>query len=177
MPQPTPRQRRQWMAWYFAHAQDITATCQQFGMSRSTLYRWLARSAAQPQKPLRARARRPQIPRRPTWSLDELRLVCGLLGQYPTWGRRRVADALFALTGTLWSEATVGRMLARMQPRCPICQGLAGRHDVLAYALASDLPQLGVPGPTLPRTHSATAPDPEVAALIREATALARRKA
>jgi len=37
MPQPTPRQRRQWMAWYFAHAQDVTATCHQFGISRSTL--------------------------------------------------------------------------------------------------------------------------------------------
>src|SRR5882724_5545042 len=165
MPQPTPRQRHQWMAWYFAHAQDVMATCQQFGISRSTFYRWLARHAAQPQKPVRAR--RPHVPRRPTWSLDELRLVCELLGQYPTWGRRRLADALFAQTGTLWSEATVGRMLARMKPRCPLCQGHAGRHDVLAYALASDLPQLSVPGPTLPRAHTATAPDPEVAALIR----------
>ena len=103
--------------------------------------------------------------------------MCGLLGQYPTWGRRRVADALFTQTGTLWSEATVGRMLARMQPRCPICQGHAGRHDVLTQALPGDLPQRGVPGPALPRTHTALAPDPEVAALIREATALARRKA
>ena len=177
MPQPTPRQRRQWMAWYFAHGQDITATCHQFGMSRSTLYRWLARSAAQPQQPRRARARRPPIPRRPTWSLDELRLVCVLLGQYPTWGRRRVADALFAQTGTLWSEATVGRMLARMKPRCPICGEHAGRHNVLAPARARDLDQLGVPRPALPRTHTAITPDPEVAALIREATALARRKA
>jgi len=177
MPQPTPRQRHQWMAWYFAHAQDVTATCHQFGMSRSTLYRWLARHAAQPQKPRRARARRPHSPRRPTWSLDELRLVCELLGQYPTWGRRRVADALFAQTGTLWSEATVGRMLARMKLRCPVCQGHAGRHDEGGYALTRDLDQLGVPGPALPRTRTATAPDPEVAALIREATALTRRKA
>jgi len=43
--------------------------------------------------------------------------------------------------------------------------------------VARDLDQLGVPGPALPRTRTATAPDPEVAALIREATALARRKA
>jgi len=177
MPQPTPRQRQQWMAWYFAHEQDITATCRQFGMSRSTLYRWLARYTAQPQKPIRARARRSQITRRPAGSLDDLRLVCGLLGQYPTWGRRRVADALFAQTGTLWSEATVGRMLARMQLRCPVCQGHAGRHDEGGYALARAQDQLGVPGPALPRTRTATAPDPEVAALIREATALARRKA
>jgi hypothetical protein len=177
MPQPTPRQRQQWIAWYFAHEQDITATCRQFDISRSTLYRWLARYTAQPQKRIRARARRSQTTRRPAWSLDALQIVCGLLGQYPSWGRRRLADALFALTGTLWSEATVGRMLARMKPRCPICGEHAGRHNVLAPALARDLDQLGVPRPALPRTHTAITPDPEVAALIREATALARRKA
>ena len=42
---------------------------------------------------------------------------------------------------------------------------------------ARDLDQRGVPRPALPRTHTAITPDPEVAALIREATALARRKA
>jgi transposase len=176
MPQPTPRQRRQWMAWYFAHGRNVRATCAQFGIHRSTLYRWLARAAAQPQQPVRARSRRPQTTQRRTWSADELRLVCGLLGQYPTWGRRRLADALFAQTGTLWSEATVGRMRARMQPRCPVCQGHAGRHDEGGYALARDLDQLGVPGPAWPRTRTATAPDPEVAALVREAQRLLRER-
>jgi hypothetical protein len=176
MSQPTPRQRWQWIVWYFAHGQNVSATCARFGIHRSTLYRWLARYAAQPQKAIHAGARRSHITRRPTWSLDELRILCGLLGQYPTWGRRRLTDALFAQTGTLWSEATVGRMLARMKPQCPVCQGHNGCHDVLVNALANDLLQASVLDPALLRMHTATAPDPEVAALIREATTLARRK-
>ena len=63
MPQPTTRQRRLWIAWHFAHGENVSATCAQFGIHRSTLYRWLARYANQPQKPLRARSRRPQTTR------------------------------------------------------------------------------------------------------------------
>ena len=166
--QPTARQRGQWIKWHVAHGQDISATCAQFGMHRSTLYRWLARHAHQPQKPLRARSRRPHTVRRPTWTPEELLLICELLAQHPTWGRGRVRMALIARTGLQRSVATVGRMLARIRPRCPVCKGRAGQHNVFASALARDLSQLGVAGPAWPQPRTAT--DPEFAALFRDLT-------
>ena len=84
MPQPTTRQRRQWIDWYFAHGEDVSATCAHWGIHRSTLSRWLTRYRAQPTKPLRARSRRPHTTRRPTWSPEDLMCVCTLLGTHPT---------------------------------------------------------------------------------------------
>jgi len=174
MVQPTPRQRRQWIQWYFANGQDVRATCTQFGIHRWTLYRWLARYANQPQKPLRAQSRRPHTMRRLTWSPEELLLICELLGQHPTWGRGHVRVALVARTGIKRSAATVGRMLARIRPRCPVCKGHAGRHDAAVYTLVSDLSQLGGPGPTWPQTLTAT--NPEIAALLHDITAWLREQ-
>ena len=67
----------------------------------------------------------------------------------------------------------MGRMLSRIQRRCPICQGEAGRHDGLLQALTMDMSQAGVPDPALSGPRTAT--DPEMAALLREANALRRR--
>ncbi len=174
MVQPTPRQRRQWIQWYFANGQGVRATCMQFGIHRSTLYRWLARYTNQPQKPLRARSRRPHTRRRPTWSPEELLLICEILGQHPTWGRGQVRVALVARTGIKRSAATVGRMLARIRPRCPVCKGRTGRHDATVYLLFSDLSQMGMPGPVWPQVRTAT--DPEIAALLQDITAWLRKQ-
>jgi transposase len=174
MVQPTPHQRRQWITWYFAHDQNISATCAQFGIHRSTLWRWLTRYANQPQKALRARSRRPHTIRQSTWSPKELLLICELLGQHPTWGRGQVRIALMARTGIQRSAATVGRMLTRIRPRCPVCKGRAGHHAATVYALVSYLSQLGVPGSAWRQGRTAT--DPEVAALLQDITAWLRKQ-
>jgi transposase-like protein len=50
--QPSSRERRHWLQWHFAHGEHVSQTCRQFGISRTTLYRWLARyNAATPSKP------------------------------------------------------------------------------------------------------------------------------
>ena len=159
MSHPSPRQRRQWIAWYDVHGQDVTATCRQFGMSRPTFYRWLARYTAAPTQPLRSR--RLHTRRRPTWSTDELRILCEFLGRYPTLGRGRLTKCLNHLAQTHWSPATVGRMLRQMQPRCPICRGRNGHHIYWNPALRKDLYALtgGVltsPGLRLPQTPRST---------------------
>ena len=63
MPQLNARQRRQMLNWYIAHGENVAATCAQFGVSRATFYRWRARYAANPRKPLRAQSRRPHTSR------------------------------------------------------------------------------------------------------------------
>jgi transposase len=137
MPHPSPRQRRQWITWYVAHGQDVTATCRQFGISRPTFYRWLARSRAAPTQPLRSH--RLHTRRSPTWSTYELWILCELLCQHPTLGRGRLTQALNALTEAHWSPATVGRMLRQMQPRCQFCHGRNGRHRSRNWAMRKDL--------------------------------------
>ena len=178
MPQLTARKRRQMIQWHVAHGASIPATCAQFGVSRATLYRWLARYAAEPQKPLRARSRRPHTPRSSSWSRAETVMLCALLMAQPTWGRGRLTVALAAQTATVRSPATMGRRLAWIRRRCPICAGREGRHDPLVHALDQDLTHLGVPMPLRP-----SPPDPEKtalrreqAAILREAHALTRRR-
>lgn len=150
----------------------------QFGVSRATLSRWRARHTAHPNKPLRARSRRPHTTRGPAWSREEFVLLCDLTIAHPTWGRGRLTAALAAQAATPRSPATVGRMLAWIRARCPICKERDGRHRVSVHVLGKDLVQHGGARPLLPPP-----PDPEKtalrrakAAIMREAQAITRRQ-
>ena len=167
--QLTARQRRHMVEWHRAHGASIPATCAQFGVSRATLYRWLAHHAADPQKPLRSQSRRPHTRRGSAWARAEVAKLCALMIDHPTWGRGRLTVALAAQTTTSRSPATVGRMLARIRVRCPICGGREGYHERGAHALDQDLTQGGVSMPLRPAP-----PDPEKTALRREKAAAVR---
>ena len=169
MKQLTARQRRHMVEWHWAHGASIPATCAQFGVSRATLYRWLAHHAADPQKPLRSQSRRLHIRRGPAWEREEVVKLCDLMIAHPTWGRGRLTVALAAPTTTSRSPATVGRMLARIRARCPICGGREGCHDRFAHALDRDLTHVGVSMPLRPAP-----PDPEKTALRRDKAAAVR---
>jgi transposase len=177
MQQLNARQRRQMMKWHQSHGANVPATCAQFGVSRATLYRWLAHHAAHPGEPLRAQSRRPHTKRAPTWSREAFTRLCDLTMAHPTWGRGRLTAALAAQTASALSPATVGRMLARMRRRCPICYLREGRHDPLTHALDQDLTRLGVSMPLRPAPPDPekTARHRETAAIVREAQALIRR--
>src|SRR5262249_32073205 len=168
MPHPSPRQRQQWIAWYFDHGHDVTATCRQFGMSRPTLYRWLARYTAPPTKPLHSR--RLPTRRHPTWSTQDLRHLCEILGQQPTLGRERLTRLLRHHAAWPWSPATVGRMLRRLQPRCPFCRGRNGRHRSRDPHLRKDVYE--ITGGDLTSPELRPPPDPEVDFVIRDAEAV-----
>src|SRR5262245_4328442 len=163
------RQRRQVVKWYMAHDKNIAATCARFGVSRATLYRWLAHQAAYPREPIRAQPRRPHTTRGPAWSRAEFAMLCALTMAHPTWGRGRLTAALTAQTGTPHSPATVGRRLAWMRARCPICGERDGRHTPGLHVLDKDLVQAGVAKPLVPPP-----PDPEQRALRREQAAIVR---
>jgi len=183
MRQLNAKQRRQMMRWHFAHGESIAATCAQFGVSHATLYRWLARHAANPQKSLCGQSRRPHTTRAPAWSREEVVMLCDLTMAHPTWGRGRLTVALTAQTATPPSPATVGRMLAWIRTRCPICRGRGGRHDPGAHALVKDITHAGILMPLcLPppdpektaRRQAKAALRRDQAAIIREAQALTR---
>jgi transposase len=151
MKQSTSRERRAWMAWYFANGQNAAATCRHFNISRSTFYRWLKRfNPAQPQKPLKSRSRRPHTKRRPTWSLYHLAVLSDVMSEHPGWGRKRLQVAL-AAKGWLVSEATVGRMAQGVRRQCPVCRGREGQHSVGLHLLQQDLTDKGLRmPPTVP---------------------------
>jgi len=169
MAQMNARQRRQAVKWCMAHGKDIAATCARFGVSRATLYRWLAHQAAYPGEPIRAQSRRPHTTRGPAWSREEFAILCDLTMAHPTWGRGRLTAALADQTRTPCSPATVGRMLARMRAQCPICGEREGRHAPGLHTLDKDLVQAGIAKPLVPPP-----PDPEKRALRREQAAIVR---
>jgi len=128
MPQLTPQQRRRCIRWYFAHGKDVPATCAQCGISRATLYRWLAQYAAAPEKPLRPRSRRPHRTRQPSWTMGDLGLLSDLVLDDPHATRRQLHQMLAEATGVQRSEATVGRMLHAIAQRCPRCARKHHQH-------------------------------------------------
>ena len=169
MPQRTARQRRQIVQRHVAHGASLAATCAQCGISRATLARWLARYTADPKRPLRARSRRPQTPRRPAWSPDELMRLCELTVDHPRWGRGRLTLALAAQTEVTRSPATVGRMLALLRAQCPLCLEREGYHYRFLHTALQELRRQGL---TLPARPPRATLGVERAALRREQEAI-----
>jgi transposase len=112
---------------------SVTDTARQYGVSRSTLHRWLR--AFDPEHPMASLRPDKPGPKTPRWDDATLEFVVELIGDHVTgppwqprrvpgnrWGRHRVALAL-AERGIIVSEATVSRML--VVAREPIAQGQA----------------------------------------------------
>ena len=154
----TTKQRRQWLAWHESHGSNIAATSRQFGVSRSTLYRWLRRyDPDKPSKPLRAHSRKPHNKRKPIWSEHHLAAVAEISADHPKWGCIRLHRAVVA-RGWQVSASTVGRMLRRINSRCPICNG-SDRHEDQIHTSRRDFNNLGIPyplkkRPDMPRGHA-----------------------
>jgi transposase len=141
----SPSSRRRWLSWHAAHGRNVAATCRRFGISRSTLYRWLQREReeqllnqmrSRKRAPLRDRPRSGR-PRRHDHAalliaLARLELV------HPRWGRSRMHAALVK-AGWQGSAATVGRLLRVIRVRCPECGGSEGRHEPSLHALRADV--------------------------------------
>jgi transposase len=175
MPQPTAQDRQRWLRWHVAHGANVTHTCQQFGIHRSTLYRWLARyNPAAPRTSLRARSRRPQHTRQPRWTTYELCLLSELACRYPQWGRRRLQKALVRQTQEPRSASTVGRMLHRIAQCCPICARAEGKHNATAHCDALVREAFEGPGALehVKKRRIEKSGDPELSFLLLEAEEL-----
>lgn len=144
MPRPKTTPRK-WINWYFAHGEDVSATCERFGISRATFYRWLGKYRENPKKPLTRRSTKPKTRRPPGYTVGQLLAVALLHNRHPDWSRKRVCavlsewhqnedfledsmdflpfDLSFLTSQLALSEATVGRMLNIIRRRCPFCEG------------------------------------------------------
>ena len=100
---------------------SVTDTARRYGVSRSTLHRWLR--AFDPEHPVTSLRPDKPGPKAPRWDDATLEFVIELIGDHVIgppgqrrrvpgnqWGRHRVALAL-AERGIIVSEATVSRML------------------------------------------------------------------
>ena len=150
------RKRRQSLEWHNLNGCNVAATSRQFGVSRSTVYRWLGRyDPANPARSLRAHSRKPHNKRKPIWSEHHLARVADISADYPKWGSIRLHRAVVA-QGWQVSASTVGRMLRRINSRCPICNG-SDRHEAQIHASRRDFHNLDIPlrkPPGIPRGHA-----------------------
>ena len=139
MSEYTSAARRSWVAYYLSHG-NVSATCREFGISRATFYKWLSRyDPEKPSRSLRSRSRRPHNPKRgPRWSRMDLQILAELSMNNPTWGAGRLAKRMQELEIPV-SRPTAGRMLSRIMRRCPVCNGVQGRHRETLHALNRDL--------------------------------------
>ena len=130
--------RRGWIKHY-QETRNISATCRHFGISRTTFYKWLKRyNPDKASKPLRSKSRRRLTKPGKSWNDDDLHILAELDHQTDArLGAGRLAERLQQYDMS-FSQATVGRMLARIRKRCPICRG-ANRHDIGVHLLHRDL--------------------------------------
>jgi transposase-like protein len=140
----TARERTDWILWHRAHGENVAATCRQFGIARSTFYRWVSRyDVVHPRRSLSNRSRAPH--RRQPSHLQPLFLirVIELNTEHPRWSGDRLQRELRALRDDAPSTATISRWLRVIRERCPLCQGKDGRHNEMMHALRRDLQHYG----------------------------------
>lgn len=125
------REARVRLAWmdFYRRCRNVVRTCRHFGISRQTFYRWRRRYDPQDLTTLEGRSHRPHRLRQPTWSFPLEERVLTLRGQFPRWGKDKLA-ILLAREQRRVSTSMVGRILSHLQ-----------RHGRLGEA-----PRTGVPG-------------------------------
>ena len=107
------RRRLAMVDWHRAHGESVSLTARHFGVSRSTVYRWLARFDRLHLETLEDRSSAPRRRRRPTWTTEQLRAVRALRERYPRWGKDKLR-VLLRRIGIVLSTSMVGRILARL---------------------------------------------------------------
>ena len=139
MSEHTSKDRRAWIARYRASG-NVSQVCREFGISRPTFYKWLNRSDPEkPSKPLRSQSRRPKSRRQRKWDDWDLKTLAVL--DWLTGGRLSAAKLAQQLQGKglNLSRSTVGRMMTKITPRCPVCGARGRRHDDSTHRLSVDL--------------------------------------
>jgi transposase len=141
--QPTAQRRAAWIRWHRENGTNVTATARHFGVSRTTIYRWLKRAEAERTRRLvtgrsRPLRRKPGSGRpRKWWHEFIVRQIAEIDRAHPRWGRRQVHTELDR-RGWSASEATVGRILRTVRSHCPICLTRDGVHSDGAHDFEQD---------------------------------------
>ncbi len=108
------KRRLKWLDYRKTHT--VKQTCLHFDIPRSTLNRWQKRFDPHNLASLEDRSSRPQTVRQRTWGAREVDAVLALRGQYPRWGKTKLA-VLLARQGILLAVSMVGRILRYLRQR------------------------------------------------------------
>src|SRR5258708_2514960 len=105
-----------------AEEDSMTALCEEYGVSRKTGYKWLARYRAAGPAGLAERSRAPQVV---PWAITQAQAeaIVGLRRQHPSWGPKKLHARLSARAPAQeWPAlSTIGELLRRA--------GLSHRHQ------------------------------------------------
>jgi transposase InsO family protein len=110
------RRRLAMLDWHRAHGANVSLTARHFGVSRPTVYRWLARFERLRLETLEDRSSAPHRRRRPTWTLAQVEAVRAMRERYPRWGKAKLRVLLRRERISL-SVSMVGRILAYLARR------------------------------------------------------------
>ena len=100
----------------YARTHSVAATCDRFGIARSTFYRWKRRCDPRNLATLEDRPSRPRLGRRPTWTAAQAEAVRRAREAHPRWGKDKLAVVL-RRAGVRLSVSMVGRILAELKRR------------------------------------------------------------
>lgn len=108
------KRRLTWLDYRKTHT--VKQTCLHFDIPRSTLNRWTKRFNPHDLATLEDRSSRPQTVRQRTWGTREADAVLALRGQYPRWGKAKLA-VLLARQGITLAVSMIGRILRYLRQR------------------------------------------------------------
>jgi transposase InsO family protein len=108
------RARLAMLDWHRTHGRNVSLTARHFGVSRPTVYRWLARFDGSRPDACEDRSSVPRRRRRPTWTVDQLRAVRAVRETYPRWGKDKLRIVL-RRAGMTISASMIGRILGRLR--------------------------------------------------------------
>ena len=123
------RRRLAMLDWHAAHGRNVSLTARRFGVSRPTVYRWLARFEAHRLGTLEDRSSAPRRRRRPSWTVTEIEAVGAIRERYPRWGKAKLR-ILLRREGVGLSVSMVGRILAYLRRRGVLREPAARRVGV-----------------------------------------------
>lgn len=106
--------KRRLQAVEFSLKHGVPLACEAYGTSRSTVYRWRQKYEPYRLRSLEPRSRAPKRKRPVCWTWEDEQRILRLRQQYLRWGKRKLVP-LLRQEGCQLSEATVGRILARLK--------------------------------------------------------------
>jgi len=103
------------LAWltHYKKYKNASVTARRFGISRTTLYKWLRRCERRAPRGLLDLPRTPRRKRASQIPWHTVQLVCDLRREHPAWSRHKIAVILARDHGIALSSSTVGRILKR----------------------------------------------------------------
>lgn len=107
------KERLQWIAHFIGNQGSMQGTCQHFGISRSTLHRWLERFDPADLSTLEEGTHAPHNVRQPSVPAHVVALIRAYRERWPLIGKEKVSRLILQEHGVTISPSSVGRVIDR----------------------------------------------------------------